>query len=641
MECWNGFAVGVSKNWPDKKQLTLTVEVRQSSHGLFELAWRTVKILMALFLLTACGGGGGGGSSTSGGSNSSAAVTPSLLVPSAPVVVTTALNALVDQATGWSSTTSVPVTLVNVSSTAVPYGQYSTSGIAQVNWQWVSSTEAKLLILFKPPYSLVPGSYSDNIYLKMCMDSSCSQVVAGTELTVPVTYTITAPASGSVPSVTLSTANISAQALASDYTGLGFQTVNLTLSNFGYKPKVQVTTTNNAVQFVNTNVPSNTQASLDISLKQPSSLSAGTYSDTILVTVCLDQACVNPVAGSPFSIAVTYVIGDTITVTGPNGYTLRAVNTASRGVAWDGTRGRIYVLQESSGRGQILALDPDTGATVGGVLLNSYPSSPTGALAISANDQYLYVGLNDGSVQRLALPALTPDLNISLGMDGNNNRLYAAAIAVAPAAPETFAVAISSYPAVMGGFERGVVVYDGNVMRANGAVGPSTALSPAPVDYLVWSPDQTKLYGSNYSFNGNQKVYALNVNGTGITGTAVSSGSISGGRLRLNGDRLYTDTGNIVDASSLSIIQSFKPFGSTIGLIPDAAVNKLFVMGASSIALSPTINSYSLDQQVFVASLVLPRNINSIGELFRLGNNRLVYRTDNTLVLIRGAFASQ
>ena len=61
-------------------------------------------------------------------------------------------------------------------------------------------------------------------------------------------------------------------------------------------------------------------------------------------------------------------------------------------------------------------------------------------LAISDDAKYLYVGLDGkGTVQRLLLPGLTPDISIPLGSDPNLGAYHALDLQVAPGAPKTIA----------------------------------------------------------------------------------------------------------------------------------------------------------------------------------------------------------
>jgi len=66
--------------------------------------------------------------------------------------------------------------------------------------------------------------------------------------------------------------------------------------------------TNNAVVSVVFQQTSSTNAQLVVTLKDPSVIGPGTYTDTIDVGVCLDNQCVKQVSGSPKSITVHYTV---------------------------------------------------------------------------------------------------------------------------------------------------------------------------------------------------------------------------------------------------------------------------------------------------------------------------------------------
>src|SRR5271154_1448424 len=63
-----------------------------------------------------------------------------------------------------------------------------------------------------------------------------------------------------------------------------------------------------AVNNVTATAVSNNVVQLDLLAWPAGSLGAGVYSDTVTVTVCLDQACTQPLSDSPQAVAVTYTV---------------------------------------------------------------------------------------------------------------------------------------------------------------------------------------------------------------------------------------------------------------------------------------------------------------------------------------------
>ena len=87
-------------------------------------------------------------------------------------------------------------------------------------------------------------------------------------------------------------------------------------------------------------------------------------------------------------------------------------------------------------------------------------------LAISDDGKYLYVGLDGkGTVQRLLLPALTPDISIPLGSDPTLGITHALDLQVAPGASKTIAVSKGVVQAPSIQAQGGIAIYDDAVQR--------------------------------------------------------------------------------------------------------------------------------------------------------------------------------
>jgi outer membrane protein assembly factor BamB len=136
-------------------------------------------------MLAGCGGGGGGGGG--GGSNA-----PSLTVDP------TRLDVAADGNTSSHPTAILTVTVHNPSSKGTYVGAGSTSNAITGMTFETSGTQAILTISFEDPSVIGPGTYSDSVMLAICTDSTCAQVQGGTELNVPVVYTVTTSATVSL-----------------------------------------------------------------------------------------------------------------------------------------------------------------------------------------------------------------------------------------------------------------------------------------------------------------------------------------------------------------------------------------------------------------------------------------------------------
>src|SRR5690606_22431978 len=73
-------------------------------------------------------------------------------------------------------------------------------------------------------------------------------------------------------------------------------------------PTTRVTFPGAAVSGAVVNMSTPQQGAVQLWLKEPASLAAGTHHSTVQVQVCFDSACTLQPAGSPHTIDVTYVI---------------------------------------------------------------------------------------------------------------------------------------------------------------------------------------------------------------------------------------------------------------------------------------------------------------------------------------------
>lgn len=118
------------------------------------------------------------------------------------------------------------------------------------------------------------------------------------------------------------------------------------------------------------------------------------------------------------------------------------VNQTANDIVWDPQHKLIYASVPSSAAqnaNSVVAIDPTTGLVTKSVYAGSEPD----LLAISDDGQFLYVALDGSSnVQRFVLPAMTPDILVSLGGSTFYGVNTAIALDVAPAAPHTWMVSM-------------------------------------------------------------------------------------------------------------------------------------------------------------------------------------------------------
>src|SRR5262249_44397405 len=148
----------------------------------------------------------------------------------------------------------------------------------------------------------------------------------------------------------------------------------------------------------------------------------------------------NPAPGGGTSTSLTFAVNP------PPSTNLTVLDLPGADLVWNPSQQRLYVAVPSgtgANAGSITVVNPIAGAIVGTQQLSSAASG----LAISDDSRYLYAVTNTGSmIQRLTLPALTPDIQWSLGTDSfSGSANLAGDIKVQPGAPHTLAVSFGQY----------------------------------------------------------------------------------------------------------------------------------------------------------------------------------------------------
>src|SRR5579862_2455442 len=164
----------------------------------------------------------------------------------------------------------------------------------------------------------------------------------------------------------------------------------------------------------------------------PSQLQAQPTTAQVSTAGIIELAVSNPAPGSlstPIIFNVTYP--STVTI----------LDLPANDMVWDPFAQLIYASIPSSygvNGNSIAVINPTTGAVTAFHFAGSEPTK----LALSADAKYLYVGLNgEGSIQRLALPNFTLDINIPLGTPTSGLQV-ANDIEVSPGSSHTIAVAV-------------------------------------------------------------------------------------------------------------------------------------------------------------------------------------------------------
>ena len=174
-----------------------------------------------------------------------------------------------DDATPSTPTAQIEITL-HSSSGAGAYivWRHEGSAITAMNYSTVG-TKVLLTLSFQDPSVVGAGTYPDTVTLAICTDSTCAQMQSGSEITIPVTYTVTLTATakltadpattgiGMPTTLTWSSTDAQACAASGDWSGtlassgsltvtptrIGTQTYSISCSNPGAPAQASVSVT--------------------------------------------------------------------------------------------------------------------------------------------------------------------------------------------------------------------------------------------------------------------------------------------------------------------------------------------------------------------------------------------------------------
>jgi IPT/TIG domain len=335
---------------------------------------------------------------------------------------------------------------------------------------------------------------------------------------------------------------------------------------------------------------------------------------------------VNAPPGGGISDATTFTVGAVA-------YPMVAVSQPTNDLAWDSKRGLIYLSVPSTAGAygnMIAALDPDAGAIVAAQFAGSEPT----LLALSDDDQFLYVTLNGASsVVRFALPSFALSFEYSLGPTNDLGPLFALDLQVAPGSPTTSAVAVGSSDLLAWGPT--LLIFDDATPRA---------LAPQGwFDSIQWGSDSAHLYAATNDLT-SFDFYSLNITAAGASIAQDYEGvepdlGYFGGQIHFDrGTRLiYSDNSIVVDPMTGEAAGYFPSGG---WLVPDSPNGRVFAL------LTPLVGAASVSIQVFdissaavLASIPLQGVQGNPLKFIRWGPRGLAFCTDAGFIyLVTGGF---
>lgn len=280
---------------------------------------------------------------------------------------------------------------------------------------------------------------------------------------------------------------------------------------------------------------------------------------------------------------------------------------------------------------------------------------PDGAnnLAISDDSQYLYTGVNStSSIQRLALPALTADIQMPLPTTFLGGGM-AASIQVAPGNPHRIAVTEGILQANAGN-NVGILLFDDANQR--GGLAGSSPSGPVFSDF-TWGADDSTIY--TYSSSSLVTLQA-STNGLSVTNTSAPFlppiGFIAPQYSPQTG-LIYSLLGGVVDPKTASLIGLARPdiYGGELVQgkgcgVADPALNRLFVVGLMNSDPSGTtisVEAFDLTTYRYVGALQLANVTAPLQRVVRWGNAGLAIVTQSVppgnfsdVYIIDGAFVN-
>jgi hypothetical protein len=286
-------------------------------------------------------------------------------------------------------------------------------------------------------------------------------------------------------------------------------------------------------------------------------------------------------------------------------------------IVWDPFAQRIYASLPSSygtNGNTIAVINPTTARVTGYFFAGSEPNQ----LALSADSSYLYVGLNgNGSVQRMLLPAFTPDINVSLGSGEFGGLNTALDLQVSPSDPHTFAVSEGT---------SGCCGLSGLYFFKDASQLPNFITYPY-VSEIQFANSST-LYGYY-----NDSVTTVAVDSNGGTAGQTWTDLVEGNTFAYANGLLYGSAGEVLNPATGLLTGSYDINGSCCGssddVLPLPSLNRVLALGTTPFFSQFSITSYNQSKFTAVAVLNMSQLSGTPSPSFiRWGNNGVAFILD-------------
>ncbi len=338
---------------------------------------------------------------------------------------------------------------------------------------------------------------------------------------------------------------------------------------------------------------------------------------------------------------------------------LSVLNLEGSDLIWNPSQQKLYVAVPSAASvngGTVTVVDPIAGSIIGAQQLSSAPSG----LAISDDSQYLYAVVSGGSaIQRLILPALTPDIQWSLGKDPIfGGTALAGDIKVQPGAPHTLAVSLGEYGS------GSVAVFDDAVERS--AVAGSIFNEVG--NSLQWKPDGSELYAAYTVSNdsgywtsvSDDALYTMPVTETGVGAVTTYHSTFRSEGAHLHSDPttgyVYGDWGEVINAANGIPVGNYRysrPNGTYFPgplSVVDPSLKRFYTLLEvlePDETLAFQIQAFDQTQFQLLSTIVIPNAVGEPANFIRWGQAGLAFVTNGgygnasgNLYILDGSFVN-
>ena len=311
--------------------------------------------------------------------------------------------------------------------------------------------------------------------------------------------------------------------------------------------------------------------------------------------------------------------------TGKTKIILSYVNLPTNDIIFDPISEKIYASTPwftSVYSNSIVSIDVPSGTLGSPIFVGNGPNK----LAISADSQFLYVGLDsEGAVRRFNIETQTPEIQFSLG-SVPNGAILAQDMVVLPGNPHT--VAVSLWDTRSEPHHYGVAIYDDGVRRpvtTPGHTGSNVIEPSATASFLYGHNNETSEFGFRI----------MSVISTGVVVELVTTGLIN----RFYKDIVYHDglvyatTGAVIDPSTKTLKGTYAGSGT---VCPDSQAGRVYFLQPDT-TYGTTADFKLFDQNTYqlLASFTIFGLPSYPSRLIKVGENLLAFRTSTDVIFIQ------